>query len=351
MRWPGIGVTSLGLLVGGGIVGREVIRRRRAMDLSGKVVLVTGSSRGLGFVLAQEFARRGSSLVMCARNESVLREAQREVESLGAEVLAEPCDVGNPAQVEKLVAAAVDRFGRIDVVVNNAGVITMSPFEMLDRADFEEAMDSMFWGVYNTTSAVLPEMRRRKEGTIVNITSIGGKVAAPHLLPYTSAKSAAVGFSEGLHAEVARDGVRVVTVVPGFMRTGSHVNARFKGKHRWEYAWFSLLATLPLTSTDAQRAARRIVMATRLGETEVIVTPQAQLAARLHGAMPGLVVDIASAVGRLLPSTEGNDITKQPALGKESETPVSASFLTSLGRRAAERFNQNSSPQPSQLPE
>lgn len=100
-------------------------------------------------------------------------------------------------------------------------------------------------------------MRARRRGRIVNITSIGGKVGMPHLLPYTCAKFATVGLSEGLRAELGREGIRVTTIVPGLMRTGSHLKAMFRGQHEQEFTWFSLGASLPLVSMGAERAARQ----------------------------------------------------------------------------------------------
>src|SRR5213078_5332449 len=122
-------------------------------------------------------------------------------------------------------------------------------------------MAVIFWGTLYPTLAVLPQMLERRSGRIVNITSIGGKVSVPHLLPYNCAKFAALGFSEGLRAELAKDGVSVATVIPGLMRTGSVVSAEFKGRTEAEFTWFSALARSPLTSMDVRRAARRILAA------------------------------------------------------------------------------------------
>ena len=129
-----------------------------------------------------------------------------------------------------MVAEAAELLGPIDVLVNNAGIITVGPFLEMDVEDFDQAMKVMFWGPLYTTLAVLPAMRARKQGSIVNITSIGGKVSVPHLLPYCCAKFAAVALSEGLRTELMPDGIRVTTIAPGLLRTGSHLNARFKGK-------------------------------------------------------------------------------------------------------------------------
>ncbi len=320
------------------LAGRALARRLSAMSLAGRVVLVTGASRGLGLALAEEFAREGSRLVICARGEASLDAARRRLAARGADVLARPCDVTDRAAVESLVGAATERFGRIDVLVNNAGTIVVGPVETRTAEDFETAMRTMFFGVLHPTLAVLPEMRRRREGRIVTITSIGGKVAIPHLVPYSAAKFAAVGLSEGLRAELAKDGIRVVTVVPGLMRTGSYLNARFGGRHRAEFAWFSLGATLPAVSMSAERAARRIVAATGRGDPEVTLTPQAALLARVNGLAPGLTADLLGLVNRLLPGPDGAGSGTR--LGRESETPLTRSPLTALGRSAARAYNQ-----------
>jgi short-subunit dehydrogenase len=184
-------------------------------------------------------------------------------------------------------------------------------------------------------------MRARGRGHIVNITSIGGKLSVPHLMPYSSAKFAAIGFSEGLHAEVAADGVHVLTVVPGLMRTGSHINAEFKGQPRKEFTWFSLAASLPITSMSADLAARQIVNALERGETEVVLTWQASLGMRLHGLMPGLMTDAFALVDRLLPGSAADGTQRRT--GDASRTRISDSPLTALGERAAEEFNQRPS--------
>jgi short-subunit dehydrogenase len=196
----------------------------------------------------------------------------------------------------------------------------------------------MLWGAVHPALAVLPGMRARGDGAIAVVTSIGGKVAVPHLLPYATAKFAAVGFSEGLAAEVAADGVRVTTVVPGLMRTGSHLNALFAGRHRAEFTWFGLAASLPVLSVDVRRAATQVLDAVERGRVEIIIGWPAKLAARVHGLMPATTTRVLAAVDRLLPSPGGAGQGRRP--GHESETPVTRSPATLLGARAAERQRQ-----------
>jgi NAD(P)-dependent dehydrogenase (short-subunit alcohol dehydrogenase family) len=331
----GVGVAAG---VGAGI-GASLLFRRRGAELAGATVLITGGSRGLGIAMAREFARQGCRLVLCARDADELRAARQDLEARGAETLAVECDVGDRAQVERMVEQALRHFGRIDVLVNNAGEIRVGPLEAMQMEDFERAMRVMFWGTVYPTMALLPHFRNRGSGRIVNVTSIGGKVAMPHLLPYTCAKFAAVGFSEGLRAELKDTGVRVITIAPGLMRTGSHLNAEFKGEHDREAAWFSVSATLPGVTMSADRAARQIVEATRRGRAEKILGAQANLLARFHGLFPGLTSELLGLVDQwLLPSGEATAIRRGSETGVMRSPIVSA--VTILGRLAARRFLQ-----------
>ncbi len=311
--------------------------RRRPMALRGKVVLITGGSRGLGLALARGFATEGALLSLCARSEEELELAQRDLSTLSSNVLTVRCDVGDRSQVERLVVATMQRYGRIDVLVNNAGTIQVGPVHNMTIEDFEEAMDVMFWGMVYTTLAVLPRMRELREARIVNITSVGAKVSVPHLVPYSCAKFAAAAFSEGMRAELQGKAIKVVTIAPGLMRTGSHLNALFKGAAEGEAAWFSLGASLPGISMSADRAARLIIAATRKGSAERILGAPANLLARFHGLFPGATADLLGLVNRALPKG-GTQIER----GAESRVLQTAWMraLTVLGRRAADRFLQ-----------
>ena len=326
----------LAALAGFAVV-RELVQRRKFIALQGKVVLITGGSRGFGLAIAEEFAKEGAKLVLCSRESDELERAQTKLTEFGTDVLTVQCDVTQPEQVQQMMTEATAHFGQVDILVNNAGIISAGPWHTLTRSDFEESMNIIFWGTYNTTMAILPQMRTRGNGRIVNIASVGGKVSVPHLLSYASAKFAVVGLSEGLHAELAQEGIDVITVAPGLMRTGSQGNAVVKGdKNKEEYTLFSLIDTLPLSSISVQRAAKQVVNATRRGDTELIITASAQILSRLHGAFPGLITDILTISTRFLPKGEGT----ARHLGSESETPISKSPLTTLGQKASQDYNE-----------
>lgn len=340
----GAGVAGAGLLCAGATAAAAYgcVRRMGQRRLRGKVVLITGSSRGLGLALAEEFARRGTKLVLTARNPWELERAKQSLVERGLvasadDVLAATADLRQAGEAQHLVEQATEHFGRIDILVNNAGVITVGPVENQTVEDFHDVMDTNFFSGVHCALAVVPQMLARRRGTIVNIASIGGKVAVPHMLPYTASKFAAVGFSHGLTAELRLKGIHVLTVCPGLMRTGSHVAAQFSGDAAREYRWFSLAANLPGISISAQNAARRIVLGVLLGETEIAITPQAIAASRLSGLAPEAVTLAMGLVNRMLPKpvTEGARRQRGSEVRGLETMPASK-----IGSAAARRYHQ-----------
>lgn len=304
-----------------------------------EVAVVTGASRGLGLLLARELGRRGMDLVVCARTRATLDAAAAELRDTGVEVVPVAADVGEKADVERVIDTAVRRFGRLDVLVNNAGVIQVGPAATLDATEFDRALRTMLWSAVHAGLAAVPVMRDQGHGRIVNISSIGGKFPAPHLLPYVTAKHGVTGFSEGLRAEVAKYGISVTTVVPGLMRTGSPRNALFTGNRAAEYRWFALAGSLPLLSMDAERAARRIVSGALRGRAEIVLTPAARLAVAAHGVAPGLTTRLAAVADRLLPRDE---TATEPAPGHTTEDRQPRWFgtATRMTQQAARRLRQ-----------
>jgi short-subunit dehydrogenase len=321
-------------------------------DIRDEVAVVTGASRGLGLLLARELARHGCPLVICARDNAELQRAAAQLRDEGAQVTAVACDVTDDASPQLLVDTALERHGRLDIVVSNAGIIQVGPVQDDTATLVADALAVMALAPARLALAALPVMRAGGHGRIVTVASIGGKVSVPHLLPYSTAKFAAVGFSEGLRAELGRDPVTVTTVVPGLMRTGSHLNARFTGQAGKEFTWFSLGASLPLVSMDAERAARQIVGAVRARRAEVILTPAGQAAARLAGLAPGLTSQVLHQVHRLaLPAPAAGAAGGQGAPGHALNPALPRMVfdrLTVWGRSAAARFNERRAPAASQ---
>jgi NAD(P)-dependent dehydrogenase (short-subunit alcohol dehydrogenase family) len=327
------------------VAAGAVVRRRRHVNqrnFAGKVVFITGGSRGLGLALAEQFLRAGAHVAIAARDPAELAKAKRHLllmpQAKGSTVLEVVCDITDPSSVEAAIETVLHDLGPIDVLVNNAGIMAVAPLLNQSKRNFEEAMNTNFYGAMHTTFAILPGMLERREGSIVNIASIGGLVAVPHMLPYTASKFALVGFSRGLRAEVKSGGVNVLTVCPWLMRTGSHLHAKVGGKKAAEYGWFSLGATLPLVAIPAQIAARQIVEATAKGKSELLISAWALIGAKIAANAPMWTTAVLSQANRALPSakplsgdtqTEGRDIQ-----GAASVLP------SALGRSAELRWNQ-----------
>jgi short-subunit dehydrogenase len=206
------------------------------------------------------------------------------------------CDLSDQLQAASLVESAIKAFGTLDILINNAGIIDVGPIENHPHQAYECAMAVNFFAALYTSYAALPFFLGRRSGAIVNISSIGGKVAVPHLLPYVASKFALTGFSEGMHAELRQKGVRVTTVCPGLMRTGGEAHAHFRGQVEKEKAWFQTSARIPLLSASATYAAEQIFKAVDAGRAELTITPQAWLAARFAGLAPETTQLISSLI-------------------------------------------------------
>lgn len=292
--------------VGAAAAGAWWLWRRRSQSLRGHVALVTGGSRGLGYLIAERLLEEGCRVVICGRDEETLERALGRLRrSPGGRVEGWPCDVGDAGEVQLLVGRTLAEFGRLDIVVNNAGIIQVGPLEAMTLEDFQGVLAADYWGTVHTTLAAVPHMRGRSSGRIVNITSIAAEVPVPHFIPYSAAKHAKLGFSDALQAELARDGIKVTTVVPGLMRTGSPVHVDFRGKPEKEYAWFVLGALAPVFTMSAERAAKRVVRAIRRGEARVTLGWQAKLLRGLHDLAPAATTRGLGLASRALPRSDG----------------------------------------------
>src|SRR5205809_1599327 len=326
------------LLIGAWVTARAI--RTARYTLRDKVAVITGGSRGLGLVLARHICAQGGSVALIARDREELARAKADLDRRGGapNAFGVQCDLLDAAQIEAAVRQIIDRFGKIDILINNAGIIEVGPLENMTREDFERAMRLHFWATYELVSRIVPEMRTWGGGRIVNISSIGGKVAVPHLAPYSVSKFALTGFSDAIRAELARDKIHVTTVAPGMMRTGSHVNAKFKGKHDIEFAWFSASAGAPLISMNADRAARKILAACRRGQPSLTLTFAARLQVLANALFPNLTGYAMRLINRLLPkpsATEGS----QSRGGSEMRRLIPG-WLTHSADKATVRNNE-----------
>ncbi|RAU81753.1 SDR family NAD(P)-dependent oxidoreductase [Pontibacter arcticus] len=317
---------------------KAISKKLNAYDFKGKVVLITGGARGLGLVMARQLAKEGARLVLCSRTERQLEDARLELAGKGADVLVIKCDLTEQQQVNDMITTVQNEFGPIDVLINNAGMIHAGPAAEMTMQEFDEAIKIHYWAPIFTTYALLPSMKARGEGRILNIASIGGKISVPHLLPYSASKFALVGFSEGLRAELKKYNITVTTATPGLIQSGSTGHAIVKGQHKIEYTLFKLMDSSPLTSMSAEKTAKQILNAFRHGDAQVTTTFPAKMAERLHAHSPQLMADIFGFVNQLLPGEGG--IGKNRATGFESETSLSKSWLANNANKATVKNNE-----------
>ena len=326
---------------GAAMAAASVMRARRALDFGGRVVVITGGSRGLGLVMARQLAAEGARLVLLARDERELDRARRLLIELtpGADVMTVQCDVRKRTDVRSAIDRILGQWVAIDVLINNAGIIQVGPVEHMQEEDFEDAMATHFWGPVYTTLEVVPSMRRRGFGRIVNISSIGGRIGVPHLVPYCASKFALAGFSDSIRAELAPHGIRITTVSPGLMRTGSPINVEVKGDHQKEYAWFAIASSLPGLTIGAERAAAQIVDACRYGDPELTITTPARAAVMANAIAPSIFARLVETAARMLPGAAGpaGDVSRR---GRESESRWAPSAATTLTDRAAVTNNE-----------
>nr|MDQ6941788.1 SDR family oxidoreductase [Candidatus Eremiobacteraeota bacterium] len=313
----------------------HVADRERLRD---RVVVITGGSRGLGFALAEDLARGGALVTIAGRDAATVDRARELLAAEGLSVDGFACDVRNHAEAEALIAQVEARHGQVDVLVNNAGVIEVGSVWDQSLSDFRESVETHIFGPLHTMRAVLPSMRARGEGRIVNIASIGGLVGTPHLAPYSTGKFGLVGLSQAYAAEVAHDGITVTCVCPGLMRTGSPDHAIFKGRTRAEYAWFTIGDSNPLLSSSTRHAVVTIVHAIARRKRFVTITPLARVAQVVNAVAPATTTRVLGVVARMLPPPLNDETVRRE--GVASHSPLAPSILTTLDRLAKRGNNE-----------
>lgn len=330
---------AAGALTAGAALIARGLRAARAIDFHDTSVLITGGSRGLGLLVARQLAAEGAHLTLVARDANELARARDELSAHGVQVETVACNIGHRVDAERVVREHAARAGRLDVLVNVAGIIQVGPIDHMTVGDFEEAMAVHFWGPLHTTLAAVPLMRQQGGGRIVNVSSIGGRIGVPHLVPYCASKFALTGFSDAIRAELAKDGILVTTVLPGLMRTGSPFNAWFKGNHRDEFTWFAISDSLPIASIDATRAAAQLVDACRHGDAELVISWPAKLAIMANAFAPEAVALAMQLANAILPGPS-DEAGFEKRSGWQSPSNWAPSRLTRASEEAAARNNE-----------
>jgi NADP-dependent 3-hydroxy acid dehydrogenase YdfG len=197
-------------------------------------ILITGASQGCGRATALLFAKKGYNVILAARLADRLHEVADEIQSLGCTVLALPTDVTSQQEVEILVSKALDYFGRIDVLLNNAGVFLSGPLEEISYHDLERVMNTNFWGYVYTIKALLPHFLERKTGSIVNMIGIAGRIPSNYMSVYCASKYAVKGLTDSLRMDLKAEGIQVCGIYPNWVKSDLMERALFRGKNEQE---------------------------------------------------------------------------------------------------------------------
>jgi NAD(P)-dependent dehydrogenase (short-subunit alcohol dehydrogenase family) len=300
----------LGMMAAAGTMwgARTWLRSRRWIELRDRVIVITGSDSGFGLVQARQVAEQGAIVVLAARDARKLEAAAGAVRRDGArEVLACPTDVTNPEEAQWLIDSTIDRFGRIDVLINTAGQMLVGAEPTLTLDDLRTMMQVNFWGAVYTSRAALVPMRKARFGRIANVSSIGGRFAAPHMQPYTISKFALTGYTKSLRPEALRDNIYVTGIYPSTIRTGGRRHAWFKGNQEAEYGWFSLGDVLPGVAMSVETAARKAIRGIQGGDPEVIIGLGARFKIAIDGLMPNWSSEMMDLLERAFPAPANRD--------------------------------------------
>lgn len=243
-------------------------------ELTGKTALVTGASRGIGAAVALGLAQAGADIVLCdlAAQEKLLADVAGQIEAIGRKAIVMPCDVTDKAGIEAMVAKA----GTIDILVNNAGILKPSTLEDLSEADWDAHFDVNAKGILLMTNAVLPQMRARKAGRIINIASIAGRQGVPTQGHYAATKATAITLTRVYAQEVGMDGITVNAICPGIILTEM-------GKNN-------------LGSEEAIRHWQDIAALKRLGDPKDIVGPTVFFASDLSAFVTGQALNVCGGI-------------------------------------------------------
>lgn len=254
-------------------------------------VLITGASQGIGKATATQFANQGYNLVLAARQSDRLEAVAQEFRSQGHAVLAVPTDVKDPNQVDDLVQKALDEFGAIDVLVNNAGIFASGTVDQFSLEDWHQIIDTNLWGYIHTIHAVLPHFLARGKGMIVNLSSIGGKAASPYLVPYVTSKYAVTGLTQSLNAELSPKGIHVAGIYPNLIKSSFMERAVFRGRNEQDLhdrrQQIEQVLQVPVVEKP-EDVAKAIWEAVKHQRSEVLVG-SAKLSAGISGIFPGLM--------------------------------------------------------------
>jgi len=230
------------------------------LGLKGKVAVITGGSEGIGKATAELLAAEGAHVVIAARREEPLRAVATQITATGGSALAVVADITRPADVERLIASAVEHFGRLDIVVNNAGTSSAKAFEIVTDEIWQEDLDLKLFGAIRVSRAALPYLRMQGGGRIINITTVGGKQPAAKSVPTSVSRAAGIALTKALSKEYAADKILVNTVSVGVFKSGQQERAAARQNLLLDQHYANLGEKVPLGRVGEAREAANVIV-------------------------------------------------------------------------------------------
>jgi len=248
------------------------------VDFKNKVVVITGASSGIGKASAIKFAKSGANLVLIARRKSKLEELQTELEKFNVETLVCECDISNKLHVKKMAQSVLEKFQKIDILINNAGFAILGSVDDLSIEDIESQMTTNYFGMVYCIKEFLPKMKEQNKGHIVNVASVAASFGLPGIAPYCASKFAMLGFSEGLKHELADTSIGVTVVSPIMVRT-----------EFFDHPSFEKMPKYSTTSLSPETVAKAILQAANSSRLEIIVPAVVRIAVWAKQTFPYVI--------------------------------------------------------------
>ena len=259
------------------------------MSFKDKIVVITGASSGIGKAAAIEFAKRGAKLAIIARRKEKLEELQKLLAQFSTEVLVCPCDVSDKESVKKMSDIVLEKFGKIDILINNAGFAIYDTIANLTIEQIESQMQTNYFGMIYCTKNFLPILQKQNSGHIVNVASVAASFGLPGIAPYCASKFAMLGFSEGLKHELRGTNIGVTVVSPIMVRTNF-----------FDHESFAKMPKYSPTSLDPKTVANAIIRASESSRLEIIVPGMVRIGVWLKHTIPFVINPIMGAAFRKL---------------------------------------------------
>jgi len=291
----------------GGLAGYFAFKRKkRQFTYQGKVVLVTGGARGLGYIMARQLVEEGAKVIICARDADQLDKAYVLLRNHGEVTYPYVCDITEKENIVQLAYFIKKRFGRLDVLINNTGTITINPIEQLPLNNYKKFIESHLWGPMQLVRVLIPLLSKSREAKIVNIFSVGGKISLAKSQPYDVNEIVHAVFYDNISRVITGKNIKLTAIYPEFKDQDLPVNLKLKGHSEQELAWSKFNESRPLISLYAENVGKQILKTAQIGKKTLTLPFPRELARIVNNINTELNLTLCQLVDHLVPHDSGS---------------------------------------------